>query len=301
MTGLRRKWGLALAVGATLTLVGTALAVQTPIEGVVLEGPDNATFTYGDGDRVCSAGTSSTSGGRQPFSVQDASNDVGGDAFDGAMGLHKADNPFIDSDGIGERNAQQLRVGPEQLGRLKVRQTHRALPTSQTLRALVKLKNPTNRELTPRVTFSHQYGSDSNTAVRATSTGNLRFDRHDRWAVTSDDADSAELGDPVVTTVNYGKGDVERTKLQLGPASTDAAEDKDAADCAVMSFDLRLPAGSSRYLLFFLELGETNEGAIADASRYNDRKLDPALKNGLSGAVKRKVLNWDFAQRKGKR
>ena len=199
----------------------------------------------------CSAGTSGTSGARQPFAVQDASNDVGGDAFDGAMGLYKADNPFVDSDGMGELHGDQLSVGPEPLGRLKVRQTHRALPTAQTLRALVKLKNPTDRELTPRVTFSHQYGSDSSTAVRATSTGNLRFDRHDRWAVTSDDADSTELGDPVVTTVNYGKGkDVERTKLQLGPASTDTAEDNDAADCAVMLFELRLPAESSRYLLF---------------------------------------------------
>lgn len=286
---------------AVLAMATTAVAVTTPIEGVQLEGPDDATFTYGDGDRVCSAGSSGTSGSRQPFAIQDADNDVGGDAFDGAMGLYKADTPFVDSDGTGELHGEQLTVGPERLGRLKVRQTHRALPTSQTLRALIKLKNPTGRELTPRVTISHQYGSDSNTAVRATSSGNLRFDRHDRWAVTSDDADSAELGDPVVTTVNYGKGDVERTNLQLGPASTDAAEDNDAADCAVMLFDLRLPAESSRYLLFFLELGETNEDAIADAATFDRRKLNAGLKDGLSRKVRAKVLNFDLGGERQKK
>jgi hypothetical protein len=50
--------------------------------------------------------------------------------------------------------------------------------------------------------------------------------------------------------------------------------------------------------MFFLDLADTNAEAISDAARFNAKKLDANLKDGLTEGVQKKNLNWDLGKKK---
>jgi hypothetical protein len=300
---ITRLGALGAAVAATLVFAAVALAVQTPIDDVELEAAGgDATFTYDDGDYACVDGTSSSDGGAQPFAVEDGANAGGGDALDGAMAVYVENSPFVDRDGQGDLTGQRLKVGPDKAGGLRVSQVHTALAGSQTLRALIKLKNTKKKTVKRRVLLSTEWGSDASTHVLDTSSGDRRFTKKDRWGVTSDSVGADDPGDPPVITVTHGKGQrALGPALQIGPFAADDDETIDGTDCANAFFDVRLKKRSTAYLLFFLELGDDNADALSNASKYNQRKLSADLKAGLSKGTQKKILNWDLGKKKGEK
>jgi len=154
-----------------------------------------------------------------------------------------------------------------------------------TLRSLVKLTNPTSHKLTRLVSICSNLGSDDQTGIRASSDGNHKFTRADRWVITSDDATTP--GDPVVTHVFSGKGT--RRVAKSGVCAPGGQ-----SDCAGQQMRLTLGAHKTRYLLFFAEMHFTNGPAIMDVSTYNNKNLTAALRSGLSQTVRNRILNWDL-------
>lgn len=291
----RAAVGLTAVVALTFTAV--ALAVPTGLDDIDVEAGGDATFDYGF-DYGCTDGTSSSSGDAF-YSVEDGSIGASSDAFDGALVLYVGDTPFTLPGGMADLTGQQVRAGPRRLEGLKVTRIDRGLPGSPTLRALVKLQNTKKRKaVRRRITLDTEYGSDSTTFVRATSNGDVRFNRKDRWGIVGD-SDGETFGDPVVTLVNYGKGKVLRPDLQIGPFS--GGDGVDGADCALVGFPVRVPPRSARYLMFFLELNEDLTGAIPGTQKFNRKRLSPALKAGMSKKLQRKVLNWDLVKKKNKK
>jgi hypothetical protein len=88
---------------------------------------------------------------------------------------------------------------------------------------------------------------------------------------------------------------------QIGPYSGDEDESIDGADCTLDTFPLRLQKRATGYLMFFLEIWESNEEAITGASKFDRKKLDADLKAGMSKKVQKKILNWDLAKKKHKK
>jgi hypothetical protein len=68
----------------------------------------------------------------------------------------------------------------------------------------------------------------------------------------------------------------------------------DGTACFTVGFSARVPADSTRYLLFFTEMNRTNGGAENKASKYNDRNLNDELLKAIKGKVRNRVLNWDL-------
>jgi hypothetical protein len=289
---LTRLGALGAATGATLLLAAVALAVQTPIDGVELEAAGgDAVFDAENHSDECGA----TGDGACFFTpVSDGQAFGQSDAFDGGLALGVEGQPFVDDDDEGDLTGQQLTVGPVKLARLQVTRIERALPGSPTLRTLVKLKNTKRKKsLKRRIVLSSNLGSDGDTAVRRSSNGALFFTPTDRWVVSSDDPTSANLSDPPLTFVQYGKG-----KPKVKPLHAALLQGRDAM---TVSFDVRLAGNRTGYLLFFTEMSETNESAISGASKFNAKKLNPDLKAGLSKKVQKKILNWDLGKKKGKK
>jgi len=201
------------------------------------------------------------------------------------------------------------------MGGLDVRIRHTALQSQPVLRTLVELTNPTDAALTQTVTFEQDLGSDGNTWVQTTSSGDDDWTAADRWAVTTEDEEPS-FGDPVITTALYGPGAIatpislldlcgERWDLIEALAKDDttaggssggagtAAVYSEAAQTSAAHFSVTVPAGQTRYLAFFnsATTDESLDPALAVTGLY-DAGLTGALAEGLDPAVIPLVVNW---------
>jgi hypothetical protein len=292
MNHVRMRVALAVVTTATLAIAAVALAVTTPIDDVDLEaaGGDAIFDAENYGDECGPSGD-----GECFFTpVSDGSAFGNSDAFDEGLVLGIEGQSFVDDDDEGDLTGQQLTVGPVMLAGLQVTRIERALAGSPTLRTLVKLKNTKRKKsVRRRIILSSDLGSDSGTTIRRSSSGDVFFNPADRWMVSSDDPTTADLGDPPVTFVTYGKG-----KPRVKPLHAALLHGRDDLTA---SYSVRLARKRTAYLMFFTELSETNESAISGTSKFNAKKLNASLKDGLSKKIQKKILNWDLAKKKGKK
>ncbi len=283
-----RKGRARLAVvGAVAIAIGLAsqqaiVAGMTAIGGVTLAGGGGSLWDPEVGFISCGVGP-----GYVP--VADGSMD-NSDAFDGGLNLSVNGTFFNVPDASGNLNGQQLTVGPRSLDGLRVSRIDRALGTSPTLRDLVKFRNPTSGGIAATIVLDTNLGANSATVVRSSS-GDTTFTKADRWVLTDDEAT-----DPTVTHVYYGKQAMEKiVGVQEAPGGVPGN------DCIRVKFKITVPAGGTRYLLFFLQMHDsTDQGAgyVAsknDAQKFNDPRLNENLLVGISGHTKAKVMNWDLS------
>lgn len=286
MNHARMRVALVLTTAAALAFTVTALAVSTPIDDVDLEAAGGDAVFDAENE---SAGCGAAIDGECYFTpVEDGSAFGDSDAFDGGLALTVEGNGFVDPDENGDLTGQQLTVGPVTVAGLNVTRIERGLPGSPTLRTLIKLRNTKKKTLRRTVGLISDLGSDDETRIFRSSSGDFAFGKADRWIVTTDDPTSP--GDPPVTSVFYGKGKP-RVKLAFGSA-IQGIDNLDAG------FDVRLKRRATGYLLLFTELADEGTDAIAETAKFNRKKLDASLKADLSKKVQKKILNWDLAKKK---
>jgi hypothetical protein len=216
------------------------------------------------------------------------------DAFDDALQVVVDGAAFDDADDTGDLvtdgTGEALTLGPEEMsigeaGTLNVTLEYKALSAVAKLRTFVTFENPTGSDIAVPISWESNVGSDEDTGVRGSSSGDTAFGTDDRWLVTSDDPTTPS--DPVNTFVLFGPG---------SPAVTPSSASIQDGDCILTGYDITVPAGETRYLLFFNQMSQTNEDALADAPVQFDANpaLGSDLVSGLSQDALLGVLNWDF-------
>ena len=294
-----RRLGISLiaALAAAVLFGGTAYA--HPIDDDVLAGAEGTrwdsqgNYTYGTEGGPCTGVDGTTQEvGYTP--ADDGSNNFGDDAFDGGLYLMVNGDAF----GDGIENAtltalgDQRNVGPQTKAGLVITRMDRALRSSPTLRTLVKFTNNGATKKTVNIVWDSAMGADGFEGTRASSSGDLTQTTADRWIVTSDNATTPE--DAPVLFVYYGKNAPTKvSNVVFAPEDPDPINGIGAA-CVAVRYSLSVPAHSTRYLLWFTELGQGNDDAIAQAVKYNTRALTPKLLVGISAAVKSQIVNWDL-------
>ncbi|MEX0992253.1 MAG: hypothetical protein WD004_08315 [Actinomycetota bacterium] len=220
--------------------------------------------------------------------VADGSMDTD-DAFDGGLNLSVNGTFFDVPDASGGLSGQQLSVGPRSLAGLRVWRIDRVLGTSPTLRDLVKFRNPSSSAISVTIVLDTNLGANSATVVDS-STGDTTFTKADRWVLTDDEAT-----DPTVTHVFNGK----QAHEELVGVS-EAPGGMSGNDCIRVRLKIQVPARSTRYLLFFLQMHDlTDQGAgytasESDAAKFDVVRLNKKLLRGLSGKTKSKIVNWNL-------
>jgi hypothetical protein len=169
--------------------------------------------------------------------------------------------------------------------------------TAQLARLKVYFINPTAADISATVQVPINFGSDSGTVVRGTSSSDLAVTTADRWIITSDNA----VSDPINTTVLYGPGAPAVTPSSV----TQAVFDCDETNGIGATFNITVPAATGRSLMFFAGLGSivgtgnTVAGAIGSAANFNSNAtltaLDPTLLADLTSEELLEIMNWDFA------
>jgi hypothetical protein len=164
----------------------------------------------------------------------------------------------------------------------------KALASTATMRTFGTLQNTTGADITVPISWDTNLGSATGTTVVGSSSGDTTFDAGDRWLVTSDDA--LPISDPVNTTVLFGPGSPDVTPSSVADLFNGCAGEEGV----VAGYTVTVPAGQSRYLLFFNQMNQTNAEALAAATGFDaNPALDSEFLSGI-GPQLLDILNWDF-------
>jgi hypothetical protein len=282
-----------LGIGAitSVVAVGVAAAAPVTINDVDLTGPDSTTWDAAN-DEYAYCTPAEPDGAASFTPVDEGYYGATSDAVDGGLTAVIDGKGFADPNGKGTQKGQTLAVGPTKVKGIKVRVREAALQGSPTLQVLYSFTNPGKHKVSPNVILGSNLGSDNpeGTEIAGTSNGDEKFQTADRWIVTTDGANS----DPTVTHVFYGKGGGGFDKIVATP-NKPCPPNGSYTDGLEVRYAFGIPAGETRYLLAFMEMGEVEPAVSLDnVKKFNDPKLSDKLLKGISDSVKRKIVNWDL-------
>jgi hypothetical protein len=155
---------------------------------------------------------------------------------------------------------------------------------SPAVRILATFTNSTGSGIDATVRYGGNVGSDEQTTIVATSSGDTTLDASDRWSISDDD--KPDDGSPVNTFVYYGPGSPSVT-----PTNIDSDKDKFYAD-----YNLNVAAGTSQSLMWFGAISESGDDALAFVGKFdsNISLMASGLLDGLESSELYSVLNWDI-------
>lgn len=274
----QNRIGLALACVAWLGAAGAqAQTVTTAL------GTDWFFTTNGGTDAGAFSGSCSASAGVLLSDANTADGD--GDMYDNAWGIWVDGTPLSGALSISGSIAT---VAPQTLSGLSVSSEYRFSDTIEAFRLLASFTNPTGSPISVTVEVPANFGSDSNTTLVSTSSGDATFDLGDNWAQTWDT--SSEIN----TSVFYLPG------AGLTPSSYTQTVFNCAGNQGLgATFALTVPANSTRRLMFFAGIGEIDgsgstdtANATANAQQFNSfETIDSSLTAGISPAEASEIVN----------
>ncbi len=230
--------------------------------------------------------------GRTGFAIGDAELGTLDDAYDSAWLLANGSDtstaePYVAPDPADVTDAT-VTGGAQTLGSLQVSTQYKFFQDAARLRVVHTFTNPTATPITQTFQSLTNLGSDSATTIVGTSSGDLAWTSGDRWLVTRD------TSDPVVSTVTSGPGTTQQPTL-VSFTCTTTSSTPGGEDDPRSVWEVTVPAGETRYLVFFGELSPTTTDALAAMAGYDTA---PALSDerftGIPEAELSKILNWEF-------
>jgi hypothetical protein len=284
---------LALAVCGVTATAGAASAAtrQVSVDGFTLQG---------SGPTIWDGANDDFTGGRfdvDGCSVRDGYSPVHrGASFEGRRVRTSAfDNGAMFGNGLAQiaiypangkgafnNRTNTLAVGPTSISGLSMSRKDTA--TGGRLRSLIKLRNSGTTTVNTAVTWDSRMSLAGPSL--ATSSGDASFTEADRWLVEGPSTPPVYYDDQVVGFALFGKGANEKVAtVDFGPPSY---------QCVTVDFEITVPAGETRYMLFFTEQHTSRSTAERAIAKYNRAHLSDDLLRGIPGDVRNKVLNWDL-------
>jgi hypothetical protein len=271
-----------LGLMCAFTCFSVAVPVELPV--YIIEGGDGANWM-----RIGNNGY--TIG----FGVFDASIEDQYDAFDDGMTIWVNDEQYVSpsmEDGLAlvDLTGTTVTSGPVPLSGLDVVMQYFADPASPTMRTFVSFTNPAASAISANVSLQTNLGSDGNTQVLGSSSGDTTYAADDRWLITDDYPGN---GDPTVTHVLYGTGNPIVTPSSV---SLTVFEANSTAGLSA-DYDITVPGYSTLSLLFFNQIHLDDTEAFNDVTVFDSNAAlgNSGLLTGLSDSNLANIENWDFA------
>ncbi len=170
--------------------------------------------------------------------------------------------------------------------------------SSPTLRVLASLTNTTAGALAAEVLYGGNLGSDQDTRIEASSSGDAAFQQADRWFISSDGSTS-DGGDVVQTFVRYGEGNVQAASDTYAVPGTPIPGDNDL-DYFTDVWSLSLGAGATQSLMWFVQFSDEATTAQGGTDVFAD--LDTLSAVGLLATLgggelaTGNIVNWGAGQ-----
>lgn len=208
------------------------------------------------------------------------------DGLDGAFLVAVNGAGFVNPDGTLDLTGTTVTSDPVVLSGLTTRVQYYFAPTQPVARAVFSFTNATQAPISATVSVGSDAGSDGNTTVRATSSGNTTIENADRWILSSDS--NPTTGDPTLLLVRYGTGAGTTVSSETGGYGTANSE------YLVDNFALTVPAGTTRRIMVFVRLGTDVPSNQAAAAQFDNLATLQAagLLAGLTPAQQSELANW---------
>ncbi len=207
------------------------------------------------------------------------------DAFDGVLSWHVyTGTPPIGEDTSGgyqspggtvSVTANSVLGTVQAIGGLNVQGQLWFATNKAVARSIIILQNPTGADITATIDNDNNLGSDANTVIQGTSSGDATFDASDNWSVSCQQGDipsdcggspGTPIGfgaDPVITIAFQGQGGAVRG-ASLGAVFQNGNDNPNERFSNIV-----VPAGGTRALMYLVQLSDTPAHAIADAALFN--------------------------------
>jgi hypothetical protein len=178
---------------------------------------------------------------------------------------------------------------------------HEADKTANVLRTLATFANPGTAPVTATIELASNLGVGPNGFVAATSSGDLGFTVADRWVATISTPGTPPKA--ALLHVLAGPGPVAAPLVGTGTAVFDAA----GTEGILARYQLTVPPGATRRLLWFTELWDSTLAAATAGQCYEARSLLascgtlPGFLNAgrriadLGPNIEAEIANWDLA------
>lgn len=269
------------ALAAGLLVPSNSLAVCSSVAG-----GDSSAFNICDSlitdnglpsGGECSGGAAGSGAGILDATIIPA----GFDAYDFAAML------WVDSVQLGGAMTvagNRVTFAPQTLSGLTVQSVMDVLATEATLRNYISFANPSASSITVQLDYANNFGSNGNTTIEGSSSGDTVFDTADTWVVTSDSVD----GDAVNTIVLGDSG----TMVPLTVAGTTVFGCGGAGTEGLLgTFSLTVPADTTVAMVFFHRLTDTAANALAAASDFDTIPAGSPLLDGLTTTEIDQIVN----------
>ncbi|MFM8331556.1 MAG: PEP-CTERM sorting domain-containing protein [Candidatus Methylumidiphilus sp.] len=215
------------------------------------------------------------------------------DAFDGAAGIIVNGTAFNQPGGQVDRSTTAAgtfitTITPQTIGGINSRLDYFFSATSPIVRAFGSFTNTTGGTLPLSVAFGGNLGSDSNTTIAASSSGDTTLQASlDRWLISWD---NGVLNDVFQTWAFFGPGATAPTYGRWGVAGSVTGY----IDRVGETWDLSLAAGQTANLMWFIQLNNSLSAAQTGTSTFNNiSSLQAAgLLSGLSAGDLANTANW---------
>ena len=297
---------VARAASATLPLnVTRGAAAWTNIDNNS-NFPSSGTVTTTNGDVYASK--------VDAFGIRDANLSDGasgsfGDAFDNALILSVDGNLFTNPDTTVDLTGDTVTSDTVAIvPGIDAQVRYTFFPGRPVARGLFSLTNTSGAPITVDAAILGDYGSDSSTAVRATSDGDTTIEATDFWYMTDDLGNPKGSGDALVNPrkVNSpnGTGDPRITMTRYGAgaavvpfnALTPGSGGPDTATTG-LRYPVTIAAGQTARILVFAEMSDPNipeAAAVAAAASFEsiDALQAAGLLSGISATELGEVINY---------
>lgn len=278
----------------------------TSLPRTIISGPGETAW------QVTNTGGTSTSeaftgacDGSMGLVIQDARSANGATgAFDNAYQAFINDQIFIAPDDV-DVTGNVITAGPMLVGinNLPVTAEYLFSDTIQAARIRYIFENKADNDRNLVVQIPINLGSNADTIVEASASGDLEFDVNDSWIITSDAGQEAI---PVNTTVLFGDDDLPADQVAVNPpppktptAVTRQVCESDGREGLGVTYEFTIRGNSRSSLMFFAGLGSINgmdntvEGAIQSVGMFNDPDtIDNSLVGDLDNAEWDEMVNW---------
>lgn len=242
-----------------------------------------------DGDAFSGTCTGDADSGLTIVDAQSADGD--GDMYDNAWGIWVDDVSFAPT--IFGVNGNQVTAGPVSLSGLDVSMEYLFSDVIEAGRTIATFTNPTGSPISVSVDVPANFGSDSDTTIVTTSSGDTTFATDDGWAVTWDT--SSEINTSVFQGPNPSVPPTSFTETVFSCAGTEGLG---------ATFDLTVPAGGTQSLMFFMGIAEIDgtgstdtANASANAQQFSSfDTIDGSLTGDLTRDELNTIVNWGLAE-----
>jgi len=227
--------------------------------------------------------------GDRAWGISDATTASGGDAFDGFAGItvngvaFNQPNNMVDFATTGDGGFLTT-ITPADIGGIDTSLDYFFDDSSPTARVFATFTNNNANAESVEVAYGGDLGSDGNTTLEDTSTGDSTFESGlDRWIISSDDGD----GDPVLTFVRFGQGGV-----QVASSTPEVPEGDN--DLFADIWTLALNPGETQSLLWYVQLNPSLTLSQAGTADFDSLAAlsNAGLLAGLTDTQINQAVNW---------